>query len=36
VSPTPCAVIIDEASLWAVRWDLVILRAVGGVFVVVA
>jgi ABC-2 type transport system permease protein len=30
------AVIIDDASLWAVRWDLTILLAVTGVFVVVA
>lgn len=30
------AVSIDDASLWAVRWDLVILLAVSGVFAVVA
>lgn len=30
------AVIIDDASLWAARWDLVVPVAVGGVFVVVA
>jgi hypothetical protein len=30
------AVIIDDASLWTVRWDLVILLAVSGVFVVMA
>ena len=30
------AVIIDDASLWAVRWDVVILLAVTGVFVVMA
>jgi len=27
---------IDDASLWTVRWDLVILLAVSGVFVVMA
>ena len=30
------AVIIDDASLWAVRWDLVILLAATAVFVVMA
>jgi hypothetical protein len=30
------AVIIDDASLWAVRWDLMILLAVPGVLVVMA
>jgi ABC-2 type transport system permease protein len=30
------AVIIDDATLWAVRWDLVILVAVTGAFVVMA
>lgn len=32
----PRAVVIDDASLWAVRWDLMILLAITGVFVVVA
>ena len=30
------AVIIDDASLWAVRWDLVMLLAASGVFVLLA
>jgi len=30
------AVVIDDTSLWAVHWDLVVLVAGGGVFVVVA